>query len=158
MNTEQREAIRERLQELADANGGLLTPEAVVEDARDKKSPLHGQFTWDTKRAAYERWIDQARALIRTVRIEILHEETTFKAPYWLHDPDVDEGDQGYRSAVEIRSDKDKARATVYQECVRAAGAIRRARDVSVSLGLESLMVKILNQIEVAQDKVREAA
>ena len=158
MDSAQREAIRERLQQIADANGGLLTPDAVVEDARDKTSPLHGQFTWNQKRAAYERWLDQARALIRTVRIEILHEETMFKAPYWLHDPDVDQGDQGYRSSIEIRSNEDKARAAVYQECARAAGAIRRARDVAVSLGLQSLMEKVLKQIEAAQEKVRKAA
>jgi len=158
MDAAQRGAIRERLQQIADANDGLLTPESVVEDARSKTSPLHGQFTWSQKQAAYERWLDQARSLIRTVQIEILHRETTFKAPFWLHDPDVGQGEQGYRSAIEIRSDKEKAKATVYQECARAAGAIRRAQDVAISLGLENLIAKLLNQIETAQETVRRVA
>lgn len=157
MDAATREAIRERLQQLAEANGGLLTPEAVVNDAKSKSSPLHGQFTWDVKQAAYERWLDQARSLIRTVRIEIVEEEATFKAPYWLHDPDLERGQQGYRSAVEVRSDKDKARAAVLQECSRAVGAIRRARDVAVMLGLEAMLDEALDHIEALEDLARAA-
>lgn len=158
MDAATREAIRERLQEIADSNGGLLTPEAVVDDARKKTSPLHSQFTWNQKQAAYQHWINQAQTLIARVRVEVTHKEATFKAPFWLHDAELDSGEPGYRSAIEIRSDKDKARAVVFQETSRAAGAIRRAQVVAASLGLSAMMTKLLSQIETAQERIRKAA
>jgi hypothetical protein len=158
MDAATREAIRERLQQIADVNGGLLTPEAVVSDARKKTSPLHGQFTWNQKDAAYQYWIAQARTLMARVKVEITHKETIFKAPYWLHDAELEDGEQGYRSTIEIRSDKDKAVAVVFQEISRAAGAIRRAQAVAASLGLSDMMLGLLNSIELAQEKVRKAA
>jgi len=39
----------------------------VVEHARDKTSPLHGEFEWDNKKAGHEYRLQQARTLIRAV-------------------------------------------------------------------------------------------
>ena len=158
MDAATRDAIRERLQQLADDNGGLLTPEAVVSDAHKRNSPLHGQFTWNTKDAAYQHWIDQARTLMARVRIEITRKDVVFKAPYWLHDAELESGEQGYRSIIEVRSDRSKSRAVMFQEIERAAGAIRRAQVVAASLGLESLLDKLLINIESTQAKVKKAA
>ena len=50
---------------------GLLRPADVVEAARDPESPLHSHFEWDDTEAA-EKWREeQARQLIRNVRIEV---------------------------------------------------------------------------------------
>lgn len=55
------------LKRIADENGGVLKPEAVVEEARPKSSPLHKRFTWDNSKAAHEYRLWQARQLIRVV-------------------------------------------------------------------------------------------
>lgn len=48
---------------------GALTPELVVNVARDPRHPLHDKFEWDDDVAGERYRISQARALIRTVRI-----------------------------------------------------------------------------------------
>jgi hypothetical protein len=61
--------IGEVLDTIRLGNGGELHPADVVADARDAKSPLHSHFEWDDKKAAHEHRLDQARALIRSIRI-----------------------------------------------------------------------------------------
>jgi len=64
--------IAAELRRIANDNDGILKPEAVVEAARPKGSPLHTQFDWNNTEAA-EKWrIHQARNLIR-VTVEWLN-------------------------------------------------------------------------------------
>lgn len=60
--------LREQLLEIYQQNGSL-TPAAVVEVARDPKHPLHGRFEWDDTVAAERYRLDQARQLIRVVKV-----------------------------------------------------------------------------------------
>ena len=50
---------------------GLLRPADVVEAARDPESPLHTHFEWDDTAAAAKWREEQARQLIRNIRIEV---------------------------------------------------------------------------------------
>ena len=74
---ELKKAARDRIVELAEANGGRITPEQVLEDARDPESPLHNYFEWDVETAARQYWLDQARTLIRSVKIVTREEPPT---------------------------------------------------------------------------------
>lgn len=58
------QVIGEHLEALLEGADGRLTPDVVVEDARDKNSPLHPNFEWDDKRAATEHRRETARRLI----------------------------------------------------------------------------------------------
>ena len=64
------QVIGEALEALADKAGGDLKPDAVVEAARSEKHPLHVHFEWDDKLAAEAHRLDQARNIIRIVRVE----------------------------------------------------------------------------------------
>lgn len=55
---------------------GHLTPQFVVEAAKNPKSELHDYFQWDDGEAANQYRLMQARFLIRTVKLEIVREET----------------------------------------------------------------------------------
>lgn len=55
------EAIRQRR--------GLLTAEIVVEEAQKRTSPLHAALEWNTKEAAYQYRLVQARQLIKSIEI-----------------------------------------------------------------------------------------
>lgn len=56
-------AIRER--------HGRLTPELVLDEARDPNHRLHSHFTWDDGEAA-ERWrLTQAAGLLRAVKVAV---------------------------------------------------------------------------------------
>lgn len=59
----------ERLAQLAADNNNRLTPRMVVDDARPVESPLHPCFEWDDLRAAECYREDQARQVIRSIRI-----------------------------------------------------------------------------------------
>ena len=60
---------------------GVLTPEATVEEARDKDSPLHPHiFKLGTKDAAEEYYKNQARQMIRSICV-IVEENPDWKIP-----------------------------------------------------------------------------
>lgn len=63
----------ERLGLIREANGGHLTPGAVVDDARPEDAPLHPAFEWDDPVAAEKYREEQARHLIRSVYV--VHED-----------------------------------------------------------------------------------
>jgi hypothetical protein len=61
--------IGEALEAIRVENAGELHPADVVESARDGASPLHRYFQWDDAKAAREHRLDQARTLIRSIRV-----------------------------------------------------------------------------------------
>ncbi len=64
------QTIGESLASITKDAGGKLTPHAVVNAARAEKHPLHGHFEWDDALAAEHYRLDQARSIIRVVRVE----------------------------------------------------------------------------------------
>jgi len=101
------ESERDYLLELAEQNDGVLTTEAVLEDARQDTSPLHKHFQWDDTVAAesYRRW--QARSLIAKCRITVeAGEESTIRAFVSLPSDRGLEG--GYRVTTTVLSDDDQ--------------------------------------------------
>lgn len=83
--------LGDALRAIYDAHG-TLTPEAVVDAARDSSSPLHSRFEWDDGVAgeAYRRV--QAAGLIRSVKITVLKDgvptPTRVRAFVNLNDPE----------------------------------------------------------------------
>lgn len=63
------QVVGERLAELSAQNNNRLTPRMVVDDARPIESPLHPCFEWDDVKAAEFYREDQARAVIRSIRV-----------------------------------------------------------------------------------------
>lgn len=96
--------IGEALAELAAAAGGHLTPRATVDAARDPQHTLHSHFEWDDEAAADSYRLDQARALIRMIRIE--DDERDEDPPAFLS---VNEGKAGisYRMLGDVLGNAD---------------------------------------------------
>lgn len=125
---------------------GTLTPELVVADAKRKDSPLHELFEWDKAKAAQAHWHDVARALIRNVRVVVVNEGRSLRAPYFVRDPALPSKVQGYTTVHKLRTDADLARDAVADECSRAASAFRRAQEVAAAVGVESDVRDLLNE------------
>lgn len=127
---------------------GRLTPGLVVKAAKNVKSPLHAQFTWDDSVAGHQWRLQQARNLINGVMVSFQTSEMSLRSVAYVRDPTADPGKQGYRSIVKLSQDEDEARDAVIAEFSRAAAHLRRARDVAVSLGhareIEKLIVKVV--------------
>lgn len=50
---------------------GPLTAERVLDEATNKRSPLHKYFTWNDQKAAHKWRLEEARRLIRSVEVVI---------------------------------------------------------------------------------------
>lgn len=87
-------------------NDGILTPEAVVEAAQPKTSPLHPHFEWDNKKAAHQYRLDQARELIRLRSVDLERPDGgTTRVNAWVNlDPGPD-GKRGYMPIVDALAD-----------------------------------------------------
>ena len=64
--------VAQRLRALYVAAGNDLREQDVLNDARSKKSPLHSYFEWDDSKAAEAHRLEQAAALIRRVKVEVI--------------------------------------------------------------------------------------
>lgn len=149
------EDIITELTRLAEANEGRLTPDNVVDAAQDEASPLHKCFEWDDDAAAHMFRVEQARHLIRSVRVEVTTTEHSVRVPAFVHDPDCERGEQGYVSIRKIASDEDKSREVVIAEFSRAASALKRARAVAMALEIEDQIDDITDQIKRVVDSVQ---
>ncbi len=109
MTLEERMNISARLAELTEKNGGRLTPEDVVNDAKDRSSPLHAQiFRENDSDAAYQRRIDLARQLIRSVKINLTVHQQSISVVAYVHDPS-DQHRPGYVPTVSLVNEKDRS-------------------------------------------------
>jgi len=114
--------LLKELEHVRVANGGFLTPEAVVESAKDENSPLHPFFDWDDTEAARKWRIVQARRLIRLSVTVIKPEVEPVRAFVSLP---KDRGVNGYRSTVQVLSDED-LREQLLECALRELQAFRR--------------------------------
>lgn len=123
----------EAVQELRsiENRAGRLTPEQVVNAASDESSALHACFTWDDSEAAAKWRLDEAREIIRSVRIETVIEERTIRSVGYVHDPKQDQNVAGYISmmkvrkpdAVEVMRSELKAIAALFERAIGIAQA-----------------------------------
>ena len=96
--------IGEALDAIRVERGGQLHPQDVVAGARDPKSLLHRCFEWDDRKAAEAHRMDQARALIRSIRV-IDEEDDDRSRPAFLSIR-ADDG-IGYRTFKDVLSSAD---------------------------------------------------
>jgi hypothetical protein len=66
--------VGEQIEKLK-ARFGHITPDMLVKEATKKRSPLHGCFTWDDKKAGVLRRLDEARYLLRMITVEVETED-----------------------------------------------------------------------------------
>lgn len=149
-----REEVRKALAAIAERNGGLLTPDAVVAEAATESSVLHELFEWDATKAAHSYRLTQARGLIRSVRIDVRTETTVVSTVGYVRDPDLPADAQGYRSTLKIADDKEAARSVLLAEFSRAAAAMRRAEELAAAFGMTGEISAVTQTIEVMRTKV----
>jgi hypothetical protein len=128
--------IATELARIAAESDGQLIPARVVDAARDPASPLHDKFEWDDSKAAEAHRLNQARTLIRSVKMVVETNQRIITAPAFVRDPTHAARDGGYVHTLSLRSDEDLAREAVIAEFQRASAALKRARDIAAVLGI----------------------
>lgn len=149
-----REEIKARLEQIRAKAGGVLRPDDVVKDARSKSSPLHDEFEWSDSAAAEKFRLSQARELIRSVTVEITTTTTRFAAPFYVKDPRLNPGEQGYGSVLEIRTDTAVAMEALTAEFDRAIALLERALTLADALGLTGQVQALLAQTKAIRESV----
>jgi hypothetical protein len=101
------EIVGKRIEKLEKKNNGEVTPELVVEDAKNEKSPLHNCFEWNNDKAGERYRIQQARSLLGSLVVDIIivKESIEVRAFVNLKTPDKE---QSYCSFLIAKDDKYK--------------------------------------------------
>ena len=134
LSDEEKAAI---LREIAEKHGGNLDPKDVVEEAKASSHPLHDYFEWRDKIAGEQFRIDQARALIRSVRIEVKTNSAPMRAPQWVRSPDNKPDQRGYVEVTRVVALEARLRI-IRGEIDRAIGVVERLREISAALAVEA--------------------
>ena len=139
------ERHKARLRELAEND--RLTPEAVLADAKNPKSPLHDLYDWDVDKAAHAAWIARTRQIIKSyiVTERIVKETITYS--YFTRDPAKAPSEQGYVAVEALRENPALARAALIDECNRIAGAVTRARGIAAKLDMAAEFEDLLRRV-----------
>lgn len=146
------EQVKEALEKIANENGGTLRPADVVNAARDPEHPLHERFQWDDAKAGEAHRLDQARSLIKSVKVEITTTTRKINAVAYVHDPSLPAREPGYVHVAKVRSKEELAREHVAAEVTRLASTMERTRDQAIAAGVPevaALMDRLLAQIAV---------
>jgi hypothetical protein len=131
---------------LADASG-YIEPSRLVDVAREPDNILHDEFEWDVQRAAEEQWIDQARRLIRLVRVEITVEHREIRAVGYVIDPDRPPTSRRYVDLTVAARNREQAHEIIRDEMSRITAAVRRAQAIAMVLGLEDELDRLLDNV-----------
>ena len=107
MNTKLKR-LKEELEIIRAKNGGILSPEKVVEYARNKETALHKYFTWDDNVAGEAYRIQQAMGLIRRIKVNVianLKTQEVIRIREYVSLPQNRPG--GYSQITEVYNDDD---------------------------------------------------
>jgi hypothetical protein len=123
------ELVGEEIAAVAETNGGICSPGALVDRSRPEDAVLHGEFEWDDSVAGEEYRKSQARNLVRAV--VVVRDATP--APAFVHvrimdDQDQDDGPtthEGYMR-VEVAMQLPDLRGQVLSETIGMLGGLRR--------------------------------
>lgn len=152
-----KEAIKNELARLY-VKYGLLSPEIVEREARNLSSPLHSEFEWDDAVAGlHHRW-DQARRLIRSVRVTVTVNHVQVRSVAYIRDPRVPAARQAYVSTEDAAKSDAIRYGVLDDEIRRAEGAIRRTVNTCAALGLEKDAKRLLSAILRFRKKVASVA
>lgn len=133
----------EALAKITESNGGLLEPEDVVAAAREDEHPLHQHFEWNDSVAAHHFRLDQARSIIRVVRV-IDDEATDGTSRAFLSVKD--DGKVSYRSITDVKSSLQLQMAVLNQAERDLMAFERRYQD----------MMDVCDLVRAAKQKVAE--
>lgn len=129
------------LERIRAANEGVLRPADVVAESEPAEAPLHPAFEWDDERAADLYRQDQARQVIRSLRVVRAGEEAADPQPVYLHvAPADDPRGQQYLPTAEVMADEE-LRSRALAEAVaqlrgwqKRYGGIRELAGVSAAI------------------------
>lgn len=133
---------------------GKVNPQDLIAAARAAGHPCHNDFTWDVAKAASERWHDQACAIIRKCKFQVLIEDTKvgIEVAQYVSTPDAYEGEPTYSSLPKVRS-ASKVSTVMFAELAQLHGLA--ARVYGIALAKQNTVGNhVVAQLEVIRDQL----
>jgi hypothetical protein len=150
-----KDRIAKELDRIRRKGGGVVTAEAVVEYAKDPKTALHSQFTWDDSEAA-KRWrLEQAGRIIR-LQVRVVSEGTAATRVLVSLSSDRKAGG-GYRDISAVLNDPDMAKELL-ADALSEFNAMRRKYGTIKQLAGVWAAVDQVKTVAAAKEESRPAA
>lgn len=101
--------VGERIEYLAESEGGRITPSLLVADASNLASPLHDCFEWDDTIAAHKHRLEQAKFVLRMIiRVEQSSDEKPVEIRAFVS---ITENDDKHYATIEHVMNDDELRS-----------------------------------------------
>jgi len=147
------EVAYQEVERIRAKNGGNATAEAVVEAAKSKRNPLHGEFEWDDAAAANEFRLVQARSLLRS--IHVIRDDTPSDRPQRVYEvvtirqENEAKPKKVYQSVEEIMADPDSRAELLARALSELVAWQRRYRNLQELAVVFRAAEKLLETVEV---------
>jgi hypothetical protein len=135
---------------------GRVTAENLVAAASEKRHPLHNDFTWDNAKAGHQYRLDQARAIIVSIRPAVSDVSRKLCTAY-VRDPSIPSQAQGYIAVAKLRTDHDAAHEALSNEAVQLQAQLDRMRGLATALDLVAELDAIIESAMVFSSRLRRA-
>lgn len=139
--------VHSELERIRVANDGTLRPRDVVQESRPEDATLHPCFEWDDQVAAEQYRENQARSVIRSVRVIRTDQPDRPAQPIYLHVRADDPKEQRYLRTMDALSDEEM-RARVLTEALaqlqswqRKYGQLQELADLAAMIARASATV-----------------
>jgi hypothetical protein len=157
--------LKSELQTILKNNGGFLTPEKVLEYAKNEKTYLHTQFCWDDNIAGEKYRLLQAGNIIRSVKVHIVdskNEDRVIKIREYVSLPEDRKNENGYRSVNKVLTDNElrlqyidsiKEELQSFQNKLKAVSEAAYIKSQAVNVELNKEREKVVKKIENEKPK-----
>jgi hypothetical protein len=138
---------------------GHIEPINVLEAARDINNILHEDFEWDDDIASEQYRIEQARRLIKFVRLPFKYGAQVVVAPYYVVDPHREPKTKRYLQTTIAARSRETVSKVMNDEFGRIVASINRARQLAAAFNQMELFDSFLSDIrQIAEKKRAESA
>lgn len=141
--------IGDALERISNSVGGEMKPEHVVDAARASRHPLHRYFEWNDAKAAAAHRLDQARQLIRIIRVEDEEDEV----PKMVYISVADKSGVAYRTISDIQGSRDLQFIVLRQAERDLLSFERRYREISDLCDVIRLALKVVQSKRRGDDR-----
>lgn len=117
------DVVGRELERLEIEPGQFHRSKDVLDAARDKDSPLHAAFTWDNRVAGEKYRLQEARAMLRSIRLVYEKEQKQVSRPVYVHIRDA--GGPKYVRAEKMLTDAEIRKAAI-REVMTLLNGIRK--------------------------------
>jgi hypothetical protein len=141
-------SIREELLFLSQKNEGLLSPQNIVEYAKNQNTLLHSKFEWNDEKAGYEYRLWQARKII-SLEFEIIKSDDKDLKPVRLFISLKDDRncETGYRLITNVLTNEEY-RGRMLKEALEELNRIREKYQMLTELAKVFAVIKELVNVE----------